>query len=155
MNWEALGALAEVLGAIGVIATLLFLSTQIRQNTKGTRSQTFEPYRRGAQAVNEYNAAHARELVNVRSKPKEELTEAEELIGRGWAFQMFNLIEASYHYFNEGILNDEYFESRMSQFKTMLKTVPTFRRYRDELGKSCCTPIFYQFVERRLAEPNT
>ena len=34
MNWEALGAIAELLGAIGVIATLGYLATQIRQNSK-------------------------------------------------------------------------------------------------------------------------
>ena len=34
MNWEALGAMAELLGAIGVIVTLLYLSRQISHNSK-------------------------------------------------------------------------------------------------------------------------
>ena len=34
MNWDALGAIAETLGAIGVIATLVYLAVQIRQNSK-------------------------------------------------------------------------------------------------------------------------
>ena len=34
MNWEALGAVAELLGAIGVIVTLLYLSRQINHNSK-------------------------------------------------------------------------------------------------------------------------
>ena len=33
MNWEAIGAVGEVLGAIAVIATLAYLAVQIRQNT--------------------------------------------------------------------------------------------------------------------------
>ena len=33
MNWEAIGAVGEVLGAIGVIATLVYLAVQIRQNS--------------------------------------------------------------------------------------------------------------------------
>ena len=33
MNWEALGAIGEVGGAIGVVATLGYLAAQIRQNT--------------------------------------------------------------------------------------------------------------------------
>lgn len=33
MNWEALGAVAELVGALGVIATLVYLSLQIRQNS--------------------------------------------------------------------------------------------------------------------------
>jgi len=37
MNWEAIGAVGEILGAIGVIATLGYLAVQIRQNTKSNR----------------------------------------------------------------------------------------------------------------------
>ena len=42
MNWEALGALANLLAAIGVIATLIYLSIQIRQNTKAVRSSSIQ-----------------------------------------------------------------------------------------------------------------
>lgn len=34
MNWEAIGAIAETLGAIAVIATLFYLAVQIRQNNR-------------------------------------------------------------------------------------------------------------------------
>ncbi len=34
MNWEAIGAIGELLGAVGVIATLGYLAFQIRQNTR-------------------------------------------------------------------------------------------------------------------------
>lgn len=34
MSWDALAALAELLGALGVIVTLAYLAVQIRQNTK-------------------------------------------------------------------------------------------------------------------------
>ena len=36
MDWTAIGAIGEVGGAIGVVATLLYLSAQIRQNTRAT-----------------------------------------------------------------------------------------------------------------------
>jgi len=38
MNWDAIGAIAETLGAVGVIATLAYLAVQIRQNTSTVRS---------------------------------------------------------------------------------------------------------------------
>ena len=34
MNWEAFGAIGEVVGAAAVVVTLLFLSFQLRQNTR-------------------------------------------------------------------------------------------------------------------------
>jgi hypothetical protein len=37
MNWEAIGAVGETLGAAGVIITLVYLATQLRQNTRALR----------------------------------------------------------------------------------------------------------------------
>ena len=42
INWEALGAIANLVAAIGVIATLIYLSVQIRQNTKAVRSSSIQ-----------------------------------------------------------------------------------------------------------------
>ena len=42
MNWDAIGAVGEVLGAIAVVGTLAYLALQIRQNTERERlSQEF------------------------------------------------------------------------------------------------------------------
>ena len=48
MNWEALGAIAELLAAVGVILSLIYLAVQIRQtsstidfNTKALRGSTY------------------------------------------------------------------------------------------------------------------
>ena len=37
MNWEAIGAIAESLGAIGVIASLVYLASQIRDTRRALR----------------------------------------------------------------------------------------------------------------------
>jgi hypothetical protein len=37
MNWEAIDAISQMIGALGVIATLGYLAFQIRQNTKQLR----------------------------------------------------------------------------------------------------------------------
>jgi hypothetical protein len=36
MNWEAIGAVAELVGALAVIVTIAFLAVQVRQNTAGS-----------------------------------------------------------------------------------------------------------------------
>ena len=38
MNWEAISAIAELLAAGGIIASVLYVAAQIRQNTKQSRS---------------------------------------------------------------------------------------------------------------------
>jgi hypothetical protein len=42
MNWEAVGAIAELAGAIGVILSLIYLASQIRQNTRSLQASTFQ-----------------------------------------------------------------------------------------------------------------
>ena len=37
MNWDVIGALAEIAGAAGVIITLLYLSIQLRQSTQASK----------------------------------------------------------------------------------------------------------------------
>jgi hypothetical protein len=39
MNWDALGAISELLGAIAVFATLAYLAVQVRQSNIVTREQ--------------------------------------------------------------------------------------------------------------------
>jgi len=42
MNWEAMGAIGEIVGAVGVIATLAYLAVQIRQNTASLKASTIQ-----------------------------------------------------------------------------------------------------------------
>jgi hypothetical protein len=38
MNWEAIGAVGETVGALAVLVTLVYLAMQIRQNTKSVQA---------------------------------------------------------------------------------------------------------------------
>jgi hypothetical protein len=42
MNWEAIGALGEVIAAVVVIATLVYLAIQFRQTIRATHASTFQ-----------------------------------------------------------------------------------------------------------------
>lgn len=52
MNWEAIGAVAELVGAIGVVASLAYLAVQIRSNTKSAQAATYQGL---AQSVRDTN----------------------------------------------------------------------------------------------------
>ncbi len=40
MNWEAIGAVGEILGAIAVVVTLIYLSRQLTEHTKSLKVQS-------------------------------------------------------------------------------------------------------------------
>jgi hypothetical protein len=41
MNWEAVGAISQIVGAVLVGITLIYLAVQLRQNTSALKSSTF------------------------------------------------------------------------------------------------------------------
>ena len=51
MDWNAVGALAEAIGAAGVILSLLYLASQVRQNTRFSRAATRQALADGAQRL--------------------------------------------------------------------------------------------------------
>jgi hypothetical protein len=53
MNWEAIGAVGEVIGAVAVLVTLLYLSTQIRQANEISR------YNGAKEVINQFNVLNA------------------------------------------------------------------------------------------------
>lgn len=80
MNWDAIGAIGEVLGALVVLATILYLAIQTRTNVKLARSQ-------GPQWISDGINTW---LVSLRSDP--ELT---------------RLIRASLHHWSDLSLNEQ------------------------------------------------
>ena len=52
MNWEAIGAIGEILGAIAVLLTLIYLVAQIKQNTASVATATYESMMSGITDIN-------------------------------------------------------------------------------------------------------
>ena len=50
MNWDAVGAIAEFLGALGVIASLIYVGMQIRENSRVVQASTSQAVADSAQA---------------------------------------------------------------------------------------------------------
>lgn len=42
MNWEAVGAVGEIVGAAAVVVTLVYLAGQVRQATRATQAASFQ-----------------------------------------------------------------------------------------------------------------
>jgi len=51
MNWDALGAIAELLSAVGVIITLAYLAIQIKNGARQSRGQAFVSLQQKTHAI--------------------------------------------------------------------------------------------------------
>ena len=54
MNWDAVGAIAELLAAIGALAALIYLALQLRHNTEALRKSEL-----AARSVTTFQRAHS------------------------------------------------------------------------------------------------
>ena len=52
MNWDAIGAVGELLGAAAVLFTLIYLAVQIKQNTSAVATATYESTMTGFNDIN-------------------------------------------------------------------------------------------------------
>ncbi len=124
MNWEAIGAVGEILGAIAVLVTLLYLAAQIRQNSEFVKAATYHSTMR---ARNEFNFAIATtpelSALLIRARDKSitlDADERERFNSLMWGF--FNLFEDSVVQHDNGLLTPESWEVTRWAIADMLKS---------------------------------
>jgi hypothetical protein len=93
LNWEAIGAIGEVLGAIAVVATLLYLAVQIRQNAQSVRNAASLSVNEGLAEINRRlsNDPEFAELWLRGLKDYRGLTEVERARFAAYALDILNL----------------------------------------------------------------
>ena len=52
MNWEAISAIGQIVGALAVLITLIYLAIQLRQNTAAVATSTYESTMTGLNDIN-------------------------------------------------------------------------------------------------------
>jgi hypothetical protein len=113
MNWEAIGAIGEILGAVGVITTLLYLSVQIRQNTRQMRGE-------GVTAIAVITSTLTSELRDdpellrivlkaARDWHDPELSASEQARAHLFNYQEFQVLETAFHLMKEGLLDQDHY----------------------------------------------
>ena len=130
MNWEAMGALSEMIGAIAVVITLVYLAIQIRQNTRAIRLDT------GHDVAEEYRDIFAlmaqdkdlAELVNKAATSPDSITGADKVRYYALNSNFVRAVENAYFQFNEQALDRKHW-SGMKRMLTDYAQLPAFREY--------------------------
>lgn len=96
MNWEAIGAVGEILGAIAVIATLIYLAKQIRQNSQAVQvsalRDTTEQWNRWSEVL--ANSTELADIVARGNKSYKQLPEADSLRYGAYVQMFFDCTES-------------------------------------------------------------
>jgi hypothetical protein len=129
VNWDALGAIAEAIGAVAVLVTLAYLAVQVRASTKSTRSQTLLGSSTQYQHLlaGPTNSAELRSAFQ-RSHAGEQLTPSEKAALESWCVAMANLLGSTWDLaelgaFGEGAAGAE-FEGLVDVVRAFVETSP-------------------------------
>lgn len=118
MNWEAMGAIGEIVGAIAVLATIFYLSIQVGQNTRMVRSSIKE--QRTASSQHAISLMMDCSGILAKFQSGEELI-PEELIRIRLAFQAsIRGFETYYYQYRKGLFDKSEWEGIRNTMKMTL-----------------------------------
>ena len=109
MNWDAVGAIGEIIGAAAVVISLVYLAVQIKQNSKMVAANTFQSISTTASretmeiAQNESLSAL---IVKMTSEPPS-ITPTEAMQAQLLLRAIFRNYENHYYQYSRGYFEDE------------------------------------------------
>ncbi len=148
MNWEAIGAIGEAIGAIAVIATLIYLAIQIRQNTESVRANSYQSWMSanlqiGTAMSNQYQS----NVVGAAIFDSRNLKSESEAVAFGMLYiSVFQTAQSIDYLYKSGSLDENLWRAEMSRTAGLLG-MPGVRQWWDGGGKTQLTPEFAKFIE--------
>ena len=124
MNWDAIGAVGEILAALGVLITLAYLAVQIRQNTHAMKASALISVH-GIQVLGEANERYIGLLM--KSQRKEELTREERIHMVERFLTIMREFERIWYQQRMGLLSRDQFDQHLDLFRWAL-SAPEARR---------------------------
>lgn len=150
MNWEAMGAVGEMVGAVGVIVSLVYLALQIRRNSNVTRSAT-------RQAISETQielSLRIAENPDLRAAlgrwfgDTATIMQDDDLCDFNLGRAMLRAYENQYHQFKYGTLDAELWNAYSNGIKAILSSAKSRAWW--ALSRSHFSSDFVSFVEREM-----
>ena len=158
MSIIELGALGEFLGSIGVIATLIYLAIQIRQNThsldEGRKLATAQAYQARASLVEESQRENVHSdywpslMVKYDEGGLDALSPEERRRYRAFVQVIITRLDNLHYQYQQGFLDEEFYQSG---FNALVRNLAPQWEALDDL-RQARRPSFREEVERILAE---
>lgn len=142
MNWEAISAFGEMVGAVGVIISLVYVGMQIRHNTKAMMATSA---REAVAAMRDFNKSMVEDISIARifrlgAEDLANLNEDERGQFGHILFNFFKTAEELHYQYLQGTLDPEIWKSWRA-IVGMFASSPGFLEYW-EMRKSFFTPAF-------------
>ena len=117
MNWEAIGAIGETLGAIGVIMTLAYLAIQIRQNTRASKAATVQDMTNKWVQINLFIAEH--DIHTLFSIDLTDTNADPDAVSKAMGFYraLFHQYSNNHYQYCQGVLDEALFQPTIEEIR--------------------------------------
>lgn len=131
MNWQAIGAIGEIGGALAVLVSLIYLAVQIRQNTKMMRSAAKQDLTVATQNVLFKAVDHADIWVKLASGEDGSSPEEE---ARMWLLVRASMrgFESQCYQYEAGLLEEDEWQALRTAILDLC-TLPGWARYWEQM----------------------
>jgi hypothetical protein len=152
MDWDAIGAIGEIVGAIAVFGSLIFLGIQIKSQNRESRfaamHEISEAFRDSiSQSV---DPAIAQILVKA-GQGFDSISDSEKLVVTGFVQRLMRVWEESFHQHQQGRLPDRIWDVMVSQYAMLMDSSTIVRVW--NARKAYYDPAFQEFVDSVQATP--
>ena len=148
---DAIGVVAEVIAAIGVIITLIYVAIQIRESTVETRilqTQNLVAAHSDANYMLATNTEMA-EIVRTGLFDREGLSDADKFRFNVFFFAALNRFDFAYHQYKSNRLEEKFWEKMAAEIPIWLNLPGGADWWAQD--KSRFSPEFVAYVEKRCA----
>ena len=153
MNWDAIGAIGELVGAAAVVVSIIYLAVQIKQNSRLVRSSG---YQTAVQVANEVMESLSSDPETSRiferaQESYDDLSPDELRTARAMFLRVFMYYEAFFYQYKDGVVDPDIWEGRrkmMINLLTMPGVASWWAQYCDVFGAG-----FRTYVSEQMKSP--
>lgn len=147
MDWEAVGAISEIIAVAVVVVTLIYVAVQIRQNTASVRATGYQQWLSANLELNtaaaDQSMSHLFAIANADSK---NLSDESFVSFAMWNLGVMQMAQATNYLYKSGSLDRELWEAEMNRAAGIL-AFPGVRQWWEAGGKTQLTPSFVKELE--------
>ena len=129
MNWDAIGAVGEIVGAAGVVFSLVYLAIQIRQNSNSTKSaagQAVLIMLNEAANIGASSPENARIMIRGQTD-FESLSEDQKLQFALWMVSFYRSLDLAFQNYSKGLIEESAWRGYAFQLESFMSS-PSARR---------------------------
>ena len=151
MEWDAIAAIGEIVGAGAVVLTLIYLARQLRQNTEALRSAAWQSTQ-NAEHQFDTLIVESREVMDIFVRGlrdgKAGFGDDEVGVYQWWtvAKMLLDLFQTHHYQYELGLVEEDWWQTWVSQYEETIEDCPGFREF-VQAHYQHLRPAFRAFVD--------